>query len=84
LKNWVAAGKKYPVFVGEFGFPSPGNSRYAQHLISYAEAHHWGWTEFCWGDNAFSRFDLLLNGGGAGTYEPAPGGMPALETFHGS
>jgi hypothetical protein len=84
LRGWVTPGKTYPVFVSEFGWPSPGNGRYAQSLISYAEQQHWSWTDFTWGNNSFSRFALFLNSGASATYEPTPGGMPALRTFPGS
>jgi aryl-phospho-beta-D-glucosidase BglC (GH1 family) len=83
LKNWVTPGKTYPIFVAEWGWPQPGSSRYAQSLITFAEQHHWGWAEFTWGDNANSRFALIVNQSAGSTYEPWPGGMPALDTFPG-
>jgi hypothetical protein len=83
LKNWVDPGQHYPVFVGEFGWPSPGSSRYIQSLISYAEDQGWGWVLFTWGNNTKSRFSLIAEGYGT-AYEPAPSGMPALETFPGT
>lgn len=83
LKHWVTPGKSYPVFVAEWGWPQPGNSRYAQSLLTYAEAQHWGWAEFTWGDNANSRFDLIVNRSAGSTFEPAAGAMPALDTFPG-
>jgi hypothetical protein len=84
LHTWVGPGERYPVVVEEFGWPDPSSSWYAQSLISYAEAHHWGWIEFTWGDNTHSRFALMKPNGAFGTYEPRPGGMPALQTFPGA
>jgi aryl-phospho-beta-D-glucosidase BglC (GH1 family) len=83
LKNWVVAGQHYPLVVGEFGWPSPADGRYNQSLISYAEAHGWGWTIFTWGNNTNSRFTLIAEGQGT-AYEPSPSGMPALEAFPGT
>ena len=83
LKNWVDPGKQVPVFVGEFGWPNPASGRYNNSLIDYAEAHGWGWVIFTWGNNTKSRFTLLSEGWGT-AYEPAPGGMPALEAFPGN
>jgi hypothetical protein len=83
LKNWVTPGKTHPVFVGEFGWPQDGSGRYNGSVIAFAEQQHWGWSDFTWGNNTRSRFTLIREGAGT-AYEPAPSGMPALETFPGT
>jgi hypothetical protein len=80
LRGWVNFAKTHPVVVSEFGWPDPRESRYTQSLISYAEAHGFGWLLFTWADKLVGRFDLVA-GSGFGTetnYQPAPVAMPAL------
>ena len=84
LKRWVNFAKTKPVMVTEFGWPNPADGRYVESLLTYAEAHGWGWQLFTWGASTIGRFALLSTAGPDSNYQPAPVSMPALVRFPGS
>jgi hypothetical protein len=78
LRPWVAPSRDVPVAVTEFGWPSQSSGLYVSRVISFAQAHGWGWVAFGWDGTPYSRFSLLSTAGRGATYQPTPSGMPVL------
>jgi hypothetical protein len=77
MNGWLNRSQTSPIVVTEFGWPDRSNPIYNQNVISYAEAHGWGWTAFAWAtDYAGGDFSLLADIGP--NYQPSPSGMPVL------
>lgn len=74
LGSWV--GAPVPVVVSEFGWPAMNNGTYNANVISYAQAHGWGWSAFAWSENP--PFGILATNPAGGPYEPTASGMPVL------
>jgi hypothetical protein len=74
----------YPVMVTEFGWPDQNDGRYIANVISYAEAHGWGWDVFAWDGTTTGQFNLLAEVGPGTNYEPTPSGMPVMSGFIGN
>jgi endoglucanase len=83
LGHWVAFAKTRPVVVTEFGWPDARNGTYNAHVISYAEAHGWGWSGFAWDGGTNGLFDLVQAqpASDGTTIEPRAGGMPLVAGF---
>lgn len=81
LGSWVAPSTTYPVMVTEFGWPAKDDGTYVHNVISFAEAHGWGWSVFAWDGTNSGTFDLVTDAGPSATYEPNETGMPALKGF---
>lgn len=82
LDPWAAPSSEIPVFVGEFGWPSPSNGAYMRNVIAFAQAHGWGWDAYAWTDPP-SSYALIAQDPTSGPYEPSPTGMPALDALAG-
>jgi endoglucanase len=67
-----------PVFVGEFGWPSPADGTYNANVIAYAESQGWGWAAYTFDSYTGDEFDLVASAPSSGPFEPSPAGMPVL------
>lgn len=83
LHHWVDFAKTHPVIVTEFGWPDGDNGTYNANVISYAEAHGWGWSGFAWDGGTDGLFDLVQAqpASDGTTIEPNAGGMPLVAGF---
>ena len=80
LDPWVTFQQEQgvPVIVGEFGWPSSSDGTYDDNVVSFAEAHGWGWDAYGYdGETAFT-FGLVANALGSGPFEPTAAAMGIL------
>jgi hypothetical protein len=79
LDAWLPLSTVAPVMVTEFGWPNRNDGTYLANVISYAEAHRWGWDAFAFDGSTTGLFDLVRGvAGDRATYEPTPTGMAVL------
>jgi hypothetical protein len=76
LDNFLVDAATMPVMVTEWGWPDQNDGTYANAVISFAEAHGWGWNAYTWNNYAGGSFNLVGTQGA--TYEPTGSGMPVL------
>lgn len=79
LDNFVRLSSSVPVMITEFGWPSEYDGTYNAAVISFAQAHGWGWVAFSFDEDKYpSIWDLADQWLADGTAEPGPSGMPVL------
>jgi hypothetical protein len=78
LDNWVVLSANLPVMITEFGWPSAFDGTYNANVISFANAHGWGWTAFAWQPANDNPWSLVVQSPASGPFEPTPAGIPVL------
>jgi hypothetical protein len=83
ISRWLDVGKRYPMMITEFGWPTTDSSAFNANVIHFAEVHHWSWSAFAWDGGTNGLFDLVQphKASDGTTIEPNQSGMPLVAGF---